>query len=73
MSRQHNALRVIAAMADLQLVLALDPMDITCPCPPFMVLLVHFLFERLPAYLPTTSVDFEGTALPHLTGMPLTR
>jgi hypothetical protein len=51
-NRQHNALRVIAAIRDLRLPLRLQVLDITSPCPPFMVLLCLALFERLPGYLP---------------------
>ena len=59
---RQNAERIVAAMRDLGLDLPLSPAKITAKPNPDardMLLLVLYLYQNLPQYLPKTTIDFE--------------
>ena len=60
---RQNAERIVAAMRDLGLELPLSPARIcTKPCPDArdMLLVVLYLYQNLPQYLPRTTIEFSG-------------
>ncbi|CAL1538368.1 unnamed protein product [Lymnaea stagnalis] len=57
----HNALKVITAMKYAAIDFDIQAIDITDPNPINLLLLLVNLYQRLPSYLPKTTIEFVGT------------
>ncbi|XP_071954714.1 cilia- and flagella-associated protein 47-like isoform X2 [Antedon mediterranea] len=57
----HNALKVVNAFKSIGLDYDIQAIDITDPNPISLMLLCVHLYQRLPQYLPKSSVDFLGS------------
>ncbi|XP_072178621.1 cilia- and flagella-associated protein 47-like [Diadema setosum] len=57
----HNALKVVTAFRFIGLDYDIQAIDITDPNPISLMLLCQHLYQRLPQYMPKTSVEFTGS------------
>jgi hypothetical protein len=56
----HNALKVSNAMKYIGIEYDIQAIDITDPNPISLMLLCAHLYQRMPQYIPKTSVEFTG-------------
>ncbi len=57
----HNAEKIILALEDIGIVTQLTPRDIESPRQREMVMLIYYLFNNLPHYIPKETVEFKCT------------
>lgn len=57
----HNAIHIINAIQSLGLEYDIQASDIMNPNPVSLLMLTTFLFDRLPHYMPRSTIEFQGT------------
>jgi hypothetical protein len=56
----HNALILIDSLRELGLEYDINSLDITDPNPIAMILFCSFLYDKLPNYIPSASIEFNS-------------
>ena len=57
----HNALILIESVRQLGLDYDINPLDITDPNPISMILFCTFLYEKLPSYISSATLEFNSS------------